>query len=208
MAGGRLIALEGGEGCGKSTQARLLAASLGAVLTHEPGGTAVGGRLRDILLDPTVELGARTEALLMAADRAEHVATVVRPALERGCDVVTDRFIGSSLAYQGHGRDLPVDEVRSLSAWATGGLDADLVVFLDVPAWVAATRRRRPHDRLDAAGVEFHRRVLDGFARLAADDPARWVAVDGTGSVEAVATAVRAVVDERLGHVRGGGPGA
>lgn len=197
---GRLIAFEGGEGSGKTTQAGRLAAHLGALLTREPGGTPVGQRIRALLLDPaTGGLDARAEALLAAADRAHHVATVVRPALDGGRHVVTDRYVGSSLAYQGYGRRLDVEEVRRLSAWATGGLDADLVVLLDVPLAVAAVRVGASRDRFEAEAGGFHRRVADGYRALAAADPGRWVVVDGTGAVDAVAAAVRAVVGERLG---------
>ena len=189
---GRLIALEGGEGAGKSTQAARLAARLGAVLTREPGGTDLGEAIRGLLLDPGRVLDARTEALLMAAARAQHVAEVIRPALAAGRDVVTDRFVGSSLAYQGFGRGLPIDEVRALSSFATDGVEADVVVLLD-----GVSRPCGEPDRLEAAGDEFHRRVLDGFARLAADDPARWIVVDGSGTVDEVAERVWAAVSAR-----------
>ena len=181
MGRGRLIALEGGEAVGKSTQAALLAERLGAVLTREPGGTAVGEEIRSLLLDPARVLDARTEALLMAAARAQHVAEVIRPALEAGRDVVTDRFVGSSLAYQGHGRQLGVDVVADLSAFAVDGVEADVVVLLDGPG-----RRAAAGDRMESAGDEFHRRVLDGFSALAESDP-RWVVVDASGSVDEVA---------------------
>lgn len=187
MSRGRLIALEGGEGCGKSTQAARLATRLGAVLTREPGGTAVGERVRDLLLDPAlVGLDARAEALFMAAARAQHVAEVVEPALAAGQDVVTDRYAHSSLAYQGYGRGLDVHAVRALSDFATGGLWPDLVVLLDVPADVAAGRLGTL-DRFEAAGAEFHRRVVEGFRALAAAEPDRWVLVSGVGSVDDVA---------------------
>src|SRR5207253_5726023 len=138
---GRLIAFEGGEGSGKSTQAARLAHRLGAVLTSEPGGTAVGARIRGIVLDPGVTfLDARAEALLMAADRAQHVAEVVEPALAAGTDVVTDRLVGSSLAYQGYGRGLDVDQLRRLSMEAAGAVEPDLVILLDVSPAVAAER--------------------------------------------------------------------
>jgi dTMP kinase len=194
------IAFEGGEAAGKSTQARLLAEHLGAVLTREPGGTEIGARIRAILLDPAcVELDARTEAMLMAADRAQHVAEVVRPALESGRSVVTDRYAGSSLAYQGFGRGLPLGEVRSLSAWATGDLWPDLVILMDVAPGVAASRLGRELDRLELAGDGFHERVADGFRQLAAADPQRWAVVDGDGAVDEVEARVRAVVTARLG---------
>jgi dTMP kinase len=194
---GRFIVLEGGEACGKSTQAARLAASLGAVLTREPGGTEVGERIRALLLDSALDgLDARAEALLMAAARAHHVASVIRPALAAGRDVVSDRYSGSSLAYQGHGRGLPVDEVRKLSEWATGGLWPDLTILLEVEP--AEVRRRQAAagadpDRLEAAGSEFHRRVAAGFRALAAEDPT-WRVVNGDGSEDDVAGRVAVTV--------------
>jgi dTMP kinase len=197
---GRLIAFEGGEASGKSTQAALLADAIGAVLTREPGGTALGARLRALVLEPTpTPLDLRAEALLMAADRAQHVAEVIRPALTAGHDVVTDRYIASSLAYQGFGRGLSVGEVRQLSCWATGGLEPDLVVLLEVPEPVAAARLGRPRDRMEAEGPVFHRAVAEGYRTLAAADPERWVVVDGAEPAERVAERVRSAVAERLG---------
>lgn len=198
---GRFVVFEGGEGSGKSTQARLLASRWSAELTFEPGDTEVGARLRAILLDPANgDLDARAEALLMAADRAHHVATTIRPALNRGRDVVCDRFVGSSIAYQGYARGLGVEQVAALSAFATDGLVADLVVLLEVPAAEAVARLAAAGtpDRLEAAGDEFHRRVAQGYRELAAADPGRWVVVDGTGNVEAVAARVQAAVGARL----------
>src|ERR687893_2254112 len=140
-----LVALEGGEGAGKSTQAVRLAARLDAVLTREPGGTALGEAVRRLLLDPAGQgLDRRTEALLFAADRADHVARVIAPALTAGRSVVTDRYVESSLAYQAFGRGLPLDEARALSAFATGGRRADVVVVLDLDPAVGADRRGRP----------------------------------------------------------------
>ncbi len=189
---GRLIAFEGGEGSGKSTQARLLAEWSGAVLTHEPGGTDVGRRIRAVVLDPSASaLDERAEALLMAADRAQHVAEVVRPALDGGQDVVSDRFSGSTLAYQGYGRGLALDELAWLSRWAARGLDPDLVVLLDVPADVAFARRCGAPDRMEAEDRAFHARVMEGYRKLAAAQPDRWVVVDGSGTVEEVADLVR-----------------
>jgi dTMP kinase len=184
----RMIVFEGGEGSGKSTQAALLASRLGARLTHEPGGTGIGARIRAVVLDPAVgsALDVRAEALLMAADRAQHVAEVIRPALSAGRDVVCDRFTGSTLAYQGYGRGLPVDELSWLSAWATGGLEPDVVILLDVASEVAVRRMKREPDRMEAAGDEFHRRVVEGYRAMAAADPGRWRVVDGSGSVEEV----------------------
>ena len=194
---GRFIAFEGGEGSGKSTQAVRLASALGALLTHEPGGTPVGALIRSLVLDPSVEgLDARTEALLVAADRAQHVSAVIRPTLATGRDVVSDRYAGSSLAYQGYGRDLPLSEVRWLSDWASGGLWPDLVLLLDVPFEQASARVRAAAtglDRFESEGVEFHSRVAAGFRELAATDRS-WVVVDGRGSVDEVFARVREVV--------------
>lgn len=202
MTRGRLIAFEGGEGIGKSTQAERLARHLDAVLTREPGGTDVGERVREVLLDRAVSgLDARAEALLMAAARAHHVATVIRPALDAGRDVVTDRYSHSSLAYQGYGRGLDLEELCGLSSWATEDLWPDLVVLLDVPGAEAADRRQRiGHlpDRLEAEDAAFHERVVAGFRTMAADDPQAWLVVDGTGDPDAVAERVRAAVDGRL----------
>lgn len=201
MTRGRFVVFEGGEGTGKSTQAALLAERLGAVLTREPGGTAVGRRLREVVLgDTTAGLAARTEALLMAADRAQHVAEVVRPALDAGRHVVSDRFSGSTLAYQGHGRGLDVDELSRLSSWAAEGLQPDLVVLLNLDPEVAASRRCQPRDRMEAAGDAFHQRVMAGYLRLAAADPERWVVIDGSGAVEEVAARVWAEYQARAGR--------
>ena len=199
---GRFIAFEGGEGSGKSTQAARLAAARGAVLTHEPGGTPAGRVIRSLLLDPSLgELDARAEALLLAADRAEHVSAVIRPALEAGRDVVSDRYAGSSLAYQGYGRGLALAELRWLSDWAAEGLWPDLVIVLEVPPEEASGRRRaaggRP-DRLEAAGAEFHARVAAGYQALASAEPT-WVVVDGRGPIEAVSARVHEAVAAHLG---------
>ena len=196
---GRLIAFEGGEGCGKSTQAFRLAGELGAVLTREPGGTEAGRRIRSIVLDSGLAgLDVRAEALLLLADRAQHVAEVIRPALQRGVDVVTDRFSGSTLAYQGWGRGLDVGDLARFSAWAAGGLEPDLVVLLEVDPEVAAGRLHGAPDRMELAGTDFHRRVGDGYRALAAAAPGVWAVVDGSGTVEEVAARVRAAVAARL----------
>jgi dTMP kinase len=180
------IAFEGGEGSGKSTQAERLAGRLGALLTREPGGTRLGEELRALLLAGPDEIAPRAEALLMAAARAQHVAEVIGPALAAGRAVVTDRFTGSSLAYQGHARGLGVEAVAALSAFATDGLRPDVTVLLEVPALVAAGRRAGSRlDRIESAGDDFHRLVADGYARLAAAEPT-WVAVDGDGEPAAV----------------------
>jgi dTMP kinase len=200
---GRFIAFEGGEGCGKSSQAARLAGHLGAVLTREPGGTAVGERIRDVVLDRRAAgLDARAELLLMAAARAQHVAEVVEPALSRGQSVVTDRFAGSTIAYQGYGRGLDLDEVRRICDFAAGGLWPDLVVLLDVPAGEARARRGREggtRDRMEDEDAGFHKRVAKGFAAQAGADPERWVVVDGVGSVDDVAARVLRVYKDRLG---------
>lgn len=196
---GRLIALEGVDATGKSTQARLLGERLGSLVTHEPGGTPVGARIRELLLDRAVaHLDVRAEALLMAADRAQHVAEVVRPALAEGRDVVTDRFLHSSVAYQGYGRGLDPDEVLRISLFATGGLLPDLVVLLDVASAVAESRLDPAPDRIEAEGASFRAVVADAYRRLAAADPERWVVVDATGDVEDVARRVWDAVSGRL----------
>ena len=186
---GMFITFEGGDGAGKTTQAELLGAWCVAqgrevVRTREPGGTPLGVEVRRILLHGGDEIGAvdpRAEALLYAADRAQHVAQVVRPALARGAAVVQDRYIDSSLAYQGAGRVLDVAEVRQLSAWAVGGLWPDLTVLLDIEPGVAAERRAArggAADRLEAEADAFHRAVRDGFLALAAAEPDRYLVLD------------------------------
>lgn len=195
---GCFVAFEGGEACGKSTQAARLAARLDAVLTREPGGTALGERVRELFLDPTAgEVDARAEALLVAAARAQHVSAVIEPALRAGRHVVTDRFTGSSLAYQGYGRGLPIEEVRRLSLFATGGVEPDLTVLLDVPADVAAARRPGAADRLEAEGDAFHGRVRAGYADLAAAEG--WLVVDGSAAVDEVEARVWAAVAVKIG---------
>jgi dTMP kinase len=201
MERGRYIAFEGTEGAGKSTHARRLAFELDAVLTREHGGTPIGLLIRSILADPEhTELTDKAEALLIAADRAQHIDEVVRPALETGRHVVSDRSIYSSLAYQGYGRELPLDDVRRVNEWAIGGCWPDLVVLLDVPPEQLARRmRRRELDRFERSGREFYERVADGFRQLAAGEPERWVVVDGGRPMEAVAAIVRQAVRDRLG---------
>jgi dTMP kinase len=189
--------LEGGEGCGKSTQAARLAGTLDAVLTREPGGTATGERLRALLLDPDLPaLAERTETLLMLAARAQHVAEVIAPALAAGRDVVCDRFSGSTLAYQGYGRGLGLDDLAAMSDWASAGIRPDRVVLLALPAAEAASRlaRRGTRDRMEGQGREFFDRVADGFAALAAADPVTWRVVDGSGPVGQVAARVLTAV--------------
>jgi dTMP kinase len=201
MAEGRYIALEGSEGSGKSTHARRLATALDAVLTREHGGTEIGVLIRSIVADPAnIALTARAEALLIAADRAQHLEELVMPALAAGRHVVTDRSLYSSLAYQGYGRGLPLDQVRAVNEWAIGGRWPDLVILLDVPADQLARRlRRRELDRFERAGAAFYERVVEGYRALAAAEPDRWVVVDGQRTVDSVARTIRAAVRERLG---------
>jgi dTMP kinase len=195
------VVLEGLEGCGKSTQAALLAADLGARLTRETGGTETGAAIRALLADPAnTHLSPRTEALLAAADRAQHLAEVVVPTLASGRHVVSDRSAWSSLAYQAYGRQLPVDDVRRLNDWAIGGRWPDLAVYLLVPPPVLAERMAdRELDRFEREDGAFFARVADGYAEMADADPAHWVVVDGSATTEQVAVAVRAAVRERLG---------
>jgi dTMP kinase len=201
-APGRLIALEGIDGCGKSTQARLLADRLGARLTFEPGDTALGASLRPLVLDPDqATVAPLTEALLMAADRAQHVIDVVRPALEEGTWVVTDRYSASTLAYQGYGRGLDLGDLTRLMEWATAGLAPDLYVLVEVdPAVGRARRRGSTDDRMERQDDGFRQRVAAGYRRLADRQDTPWLVVDGTGQVEAVAAAVWAGVRQRLGE--------
>jgi len=203
-ARGRLIALEGIDGCGKSTQARALADALGARLTHEPGATAVGALLRELLLAPdSPSPSPRAEALLMAADRAEHVALVIEPALAAGHWVVSDRYSASTIAYQGYGRGLDLVGLAELVTWATAGLAADLSVLVDVTIEVAADRLavggRGGADRMERLGPEFATRVRQGFLVQAAEDTAHWLVVDGSADVETVAAHIVASVRERFG---------
>lgn len=198
MPRGRLIVFEGGEASGKSTQATRFASDVGAVFTREPGGTDIGKRIRELVLDPGASAMAPwTEALLMAADRAQHVAEVIEPALAAGRDVVTDRYVPSSLAYQGFGRGLDVEQLWRLSTEFAGALHADLVVLLEVPPAVASARLEG-RDRMEAAGDDFHARVAEGYRRMAGAHPDRWLVVDGDASVDEVAARVRDAVDKWL----------
>ncbi|MFI6002391.1 dTMP kinase [Streptomyces sp. NPDC051366] len=201
---GFFIALEGGDGAGKSTQVEALADWIRGkghevVVTREPGATPVGKRLRSILLDvSSAGLSNRAEALLYAADRAEHVDTVVRPALERGAVVISDRYIDSSVAYQGAGRDLSPTEIARISRWATDGLVPNLTVLLDVSPEAARERFTEAPDRLESEPAEFHQRVRAGFLTLAAADPGRYLVVDAGQDPESVSTVVRHRLDRML----------
>jgi dTMP kinase len=196
---GVFITLEGGDGSGKTTQAELLREWLDGqgrtvVRTREPGGTEVGVEVREIVLHHRGDISPRAEALLYAADRAHHVATVVRPALELGHVVIQDRYTDSSVAYQGAGRVLDPEEVRGLSEWATEGLRPDLTILLDLDAEAARGRldeARTRYDRLEAEASEFHDRVRTAYLRLAKAEPDRFLVVDATRPVDEIAAAIR-----------------
>ena len=200
---GYFIAFEGGEGAGKSTQEGRLAASLASrghsvVRTREPGGTPAGEQIRHVLLSPEFEgLDPRAEALLFAAARSEHVARVIRPALERGDVVICDRYIGSSVAYQGYGRELGPTRVRDLNLWATHELLPDLTVVLDVDPEVGLARFAE-RDRLEAEPLEYHHAVRAAFLALAAAEPDRYLVLDARGDVDMLASAILARVESRL----------
>ncbi|GEP39219.1 hypothetical protein NPS01_28820 [Nocardioides psychrotolerans] len=200
---GVFVCFEGGEGSGKSTQSRLLRTWLeerghDVVLTFEPGDTPVGRELRRIVLSPeTGVLADRTEVLLYAADKAEHVETLVQPALDRGAVVVTDRYVDSTLAYQGAGRALAVDEVEQVARWATHDLRPHLSVVLDLePA--AGLGRFEGRDRIEGESLEFHQRVRAAFLAMAAADPEHYLVLDARGTVDDLAGAVRSRLEPLL----------
>ena len=201
---GLFIAFEGGEGSGKTTQARLIAIWLreigyDVVTTHEPGATKVGMRLRALLLDTAhTGMSPHAEALMYAADRAEHVASVIQPALDRGAVVISDRYVDSSLAYQGNGRGLSGSDIAQLNSWATGGRMPDLTILLDAPPEAGLGRRTRSADRLEAEPPEFHRRVRAGFLALARADPSRYLVLDATRSVAEVSSEIKDRIREIL----------
>jgi len=194
---GLLIAFEGGEGAGKTTQARLISIWLRELgydveTTHEPGATKVGMRLRALLLDTAhTGMSPHAEALMYAADRAEHVASVIEPALERGAIVITDRYVDSSLAYQGAGRNLPVEEIARLNWWATGGRVPDLTILLDMDPIEGLQRRARSADRLEAEPADFHLRVRAGFLALAQAEPSRYLVLDANRPAEEITREVQ-----------------
>jgi dTMP kinase len=201
---GLFITLEGGDGTGKSTQSALIgewftAQGREVVFTREPGGTDLGNELRGIVLHSRGHIAPRAEALLYAADRAHHVATVVRPALERGAVVIQDRYLDSSVAYQGAGRVLDPDEVRHLSMWATEGLVPDVTIVLDLDPSVGRERldaANKQFDRLEAEALEFHTRVRDAYLSMAAVEPERFLVVDATLDRDAIRDAIVARLSE------------
>ena len=201
---GLFVVFEGGDGVGKSTQvvelvSRLRNRRIEPVVTRQPGGTPIGEKLRELLLDPGhPELTARTEALVYAADKAQHVEEVILPALAQGKVVVCDRYVDSMIAYQGAGRVLDLTEVEQVARWATGGLRPDLTVLLDIdPAEAVANIRQQ--DRLEAAGLNFHRRAREHFLRLAGEDPERYLVLGARESRENIAEKVAEKVLALLG---------
>ena len=202
-ARGVFITFEGGDGSGKSTQIQSVrdwfeSRGREVIVTREPGGTELGTEIRRLVQNGPEDVDARTEALLYAADRAYHVATVIRPALERGAVVLGDRYIDSSLAYQGAARSLGVDEIASLSAWATQGLYPSLTFLLDLPPEVGARRRTDAPDRMERESMDFHERVRHEYLRLADAEPERIVVIDAVGTVEEVFSEIRGVLVERF----------
>ncbi len=202
-ARGVFITFEGGDGSGKSTQIQSVrewfeSRGREVIVTREPGGTELGTEIRRLVQNGPEDVDARTEALLYAADRAYHVATVIGPALERGAVVLGDRYIDSSLAYQGAARSLGVDEIASLSAWATQGLYPSLTFLLDLPPEVGARRRTDAPDRMERESMDFHERVRHQYLRLADAEPERIVVIDAVGTVDQVFSEIRGVLVERF----------
>lgn len=203
---GLFVTFEGGDASGKTTQIGLLADWLKnqgrtVLVTREPGGSDLGNELRDIVLHRRGFIAPRAEALIYAADRAHHIHEVVRPALERGEVVLQDRYLDSSVAYQGAGRVLDPSEVKEVSLWATEGLMPDVTVLLDVPADIGLTRQaseERAYDRLEAEALEFHERVRDSYLAIAQENPDRVVVIDGTAAIDEVHRAVLERVSQAL----------
>ncbi len=205
------ITLEGVEGCGKTTQARLLADHLrgtghDVVLTREPGGCDVTGRIRELLADPESRLDPRAELLLFLADRAQHVATVIRPAIERGAIVLCDRYCDSTTAYQGYGRGHDLPWLERMNEWASGGLLPDLTLWIDSDIETGLARAARqtggPGDRFESEALEFHQRVREGFLAIHRKHPERVVRIAGDGTIEEIQSAIVAVVDAHLAEER------
>lgn len=208
MSAGLFISLEGIDGVGKSTQSDLLEEFLRAqgrdvLRTFEPGGTELGQEIRHLLLHRKGDVAPRSEALLYAADRAHHVATKVRPALERGEVVITDRYLDSSVAYQGAGRALKAEDVRAISMFAVEGLLPDLTILLDLEASAAAARRNttgQEPDRLEREKIEFFEAVRQAFLDMAAAEPNRWLVIDARQSIEQMQEQIRSRVSQLLGN--------
>lgn len=201
---GLFITFEGGDGSGKTTQSAILSQWLQeqghtVVFSREPGGTDLGLELRELVLHRRGEMAPRAEALIYAADRAHNVATKVRPALERGDIVVQDRYLDSSVAYQGAGRILGANEVRELSLWATEGLLPDLTILLDLHEGQDRLADRTTYDRLEAAGDDFHARVREAYLELAAAEPDRFLVLDARDPIESIAAAIRDRISVLLG---------
>jgi dTMP kinase len=198
-APGLFVCFEGGDGAGKSTQVRLLTEALErrgcrVVVTRQPGGTALGTQIRDLVLHGD-HVAARAEALLFAADKAHHVDELIRPALAAGAVVITDRYVDSSITYQGAGRELGAGEIRALQHWAVGGLLPDLTIVLDVSPAVGRVRRGDVHDRLESEADAFHAAVRQGYLDLAAQDPSRYLVIDGSLPVDDIHSRVMTGVD-------------
>lgn len=198
---GLFVSFEGGDGAGKTTQADLLGAWLGdqgreVVRTREPGGTELGLTLRNLVLHGD-HVDARTEALLYATDRAHHVASLIRPALDRGAVVITDRYLDSSLAYQAGGRELGMSELRDLQMWAVGGLLPDMTILLDLDPALLPQRLTGEPDRLERAGEDFHRRTREAYLQLARAEPDRWLVLDASGDVREIQAEIRSALQSR-----------
>ena len=210
MTRGLFVTFEGGDGVGKTTQISLLTSSLQesgvpVTVTREPGGTALGNEIRELVLHSREDIAPRAEALLYAADRAHNVATVVRPALERGDVVLQDRYFDSSVAYQGAGRALEADDIKRISMWAAGELVPDLTVLLDLDEESAAARlaaQNKPFDRFESERSEFHARVRHAFLGLAHAEPDRFLVVDATLPPETIAQTVARRVSDLLGNLK------
>lgn len=200
MTTARYIAFEGLEGCGKSTHVTRLAAALGAVATREPGGTTIGASLRATMIDAAnTMLSPRAEALLMAADRAQHLDELVTPALQRGQHVISDRSAYSSLAYQGYGRQLDLTMLKQFNSWAIGNRWPDLVVYIDVPLDTLFERlKKRELDRFEREDRSFFERIAHGFNEMAKAEPDRWLIVDGTPPKDELAATILREVTTRL----------
>ena len=195
LARPRFLVIEGIDGCGKSTQVNRLAATQGWRPTREPGGTALGAEIRALILHGDEVPTPLAEALLMAADRAHHVISVIQPALAAGETVISDRYAGSTVAYQGYGHEGDLEQISAINAIATAGLHPAMTVLLDLPVDEARVRRGTAPDRLESLDRAFHERVRAGFLALAAADPVRWTVVDATAGVDEVSIAV----DQALG---------